>query len=418
MRLAPLLLVIAACSANGDPRQKSPKTVDDSDSDTDTDATYVSEVWEWVVGVAERVDPDGVGERQTHPTVTVAPDGSTLVAWDSGQGPSERAMFRVWSPEGDASEVIQLANAAGMGFTTPDSAPSSDGWWMTVRLGNTIDIGTAERDGGGFQRAASAAASGPGVAFWSTPDIVQIDGGAVVAWWEGGRDLDDPAVYWMRSYGDDLEPLTDASIIDSGPGGSPMDLDSTPSGGFRGAWSRDGEIAAQEYDAASDPVGAQIHVAHGDREVPPGRTVIATAEEGHFVVGWHYQLEDQTHLGNQLAFFASEGQAVGDPVDVGPSGSGRLELAVAADVVVVAWDEPGDDGDVGLQPFGLSAGIPLAEPIIVHDQTAGLQERCSLSARTLASGDIEVRIAWEDIPTPGAEATLWTRTLTWTKTSQ
>ncbi|MFT4624780.1 MAG: hypothetical protein ACI8PZ_003443 [Myxococcota bacterium] len=350
-----------------------------------------------------------------HATIEVQSDGSFLVAWDEGEPPFARVKASLLDADG-----AFVRNDFFVGYLAeyvpgrPDVAPRTSGGWF-VAYGNAADVYVVQFDETGTEvtRTAPVNEASGTAEFQGMPDLA-VDGdgaGFTILYMFGDDDLEPRGRYYIRRFGEDLEPLSEEELIATSTlDPSPPDA-ATVGDGVGLVWSQravdcaDGELAtirAQRLDGAGERLGAPFRVDQGDLSEPPSRPVIAGTDAGWYAVAWRAQDASRDGVGTRLRFFDPAGRPMGDAreleVERAENGN-RPVVDIAGEVLVVAWEEWTfvNDLDVYVQAFDVTSGDPLTEPERVNVERSLEQERPDVAIRQRDDGTFDVYVTYEGV---------------------
>ena len=342
---------------------------------------------------------------QRDPVVGAADDGSFVVVWRSGNidGSSDAVVGRRFGSDGSGVGGEFLANVYTTGSQrSPAVSVAADGSFVVAWQ----SYGQDGSGSGVFGRRFDSAANALGVEFqvntyttgpqYSPSAGLAGDGSFVVAWEH-------------YSYGGDYFEIRARRFDSSGTGAGsefPVNTYTTgfqdnPSaraaadGSFVVAWDGAGNepsgygIGARRFDSAGTPVGAtiQVNTYTTDEQLRPA---LAVNDDGSFAVAWTSIDQDGSGYGIFARSFDVDGTAVGDELQVNTyTTDSQYRSSVAGDGnggFVVAWRSYGQDGHYN----GMFAQRVCTDADSDGNCDGGTAARCASSPKT---GCIEAAVA-------------------------
>ncbi len=406
-------------------------------------------------GAEFRVNTTAAGDQQ-RPTIAMAPDGSSVIAWEGFMVDHDEILLQRYGADGTpVGDEVRHTPSTGTPYETPAMAMDTEGnvsiaYRYGVSSYQWIAVGRYWADGterGGLTATnVRGSYSSPSVAvsrdgklaavwqtyssevyarIWDADDTTlagpfQVDGsgtGATVAW---GRD-DHFIVAWKhgdeiyaRIYESDGTPVGDAFRVNtytSGVQASPS-IASDGIGNFVVSWysqDQDGEgggIFARLYRADGTPAGEEFQVNthwEGTQSAPS----VSMQPDGHFVIAWQSRYQDGDGYGIYAQAFRPDGAPLGREMQVNtytlgdqsdPSVTVSMSEEYGLGDFIVTWQSDDQDGDgTGIYARRFSPATPYYALVLDSGEMAQDIDFGSFQRVTLSG------MLFEDLNSNGAK---------------
>jgi len=275
--------------------------------------------WIGAPGPELRLAPPEAGE-QHHATVALGEDGTFLLAWQSGKFNTAEIFAQHFDLDGnELGNPIRMNDLADTGGK-PDVEWDGSGYWLTWQ-DNEGSVFLRRLDTDGVPTGASVAV------YESTyesegPDVAPLADGNVAVVWNVDAIPDEQGRDYYRIYDVDSNPVTDV-VTAAITGRSVADAAALTDGNFvlvgTNKDSPPEGLTAEVYGRVIGPDGCitQFRVDQGASDFP-SRPAVAASPDGTFAVTWRNKVEQGVGDGVYGRFFAADGRALGDQVELMP----------------------------------------------------------------------------------------------------
>ncbi|MHB1036579.1 MAG: golvesin C-terminal-like domain-containing protein [Pirellulales bacterium] len=284
---------------------------------------------------------------QEHPSVAVAPDGSSMIVWQGA-----RQSRRSSDPEG----------IVGRRFDATGQPLGRDRQINVTLSGNQAN-----------------------------PAIAALSDGSFVVVWDGKGASDNAGIFGRR-YDATGSPLGGEFLINTHTSHTQERpaVAALPDGGSLVTWqSQEGEddqteIYAQRFDASGTRVGGEFHVNTAAEQLNE-HPAIGVGPDGSFVIAWQSSDEDGGDYGIVAQRYNAAGERLGGEFAVNTFTDGaQRDPSVAFNGhggFAIAWhgSGPGDNAGVFVREYGPD-GAPLAAESLVNSTTDSAQRYAALVA--------------------------------------
>ena len=349
-------------------------------------------------------------QNQSFPDVAMTPDGSSVAVWESvaQDGDLDAVMARYYDAEGDpigdefivntyttnhqSQASIEMAADGSFIILWRSSQQDGDGWGS---YGQRFDA-SGDRSGGEFQ-INEETANNQELAYAALDD----EGNMMVVWESAEQDGSAGGIYG-RAYDS------------SGQAGDEIRVNTTTSG-----WQNDAEIAAlptgfvvvweslnvdadfrgvvyRRYAADGSPLAGE-QLANITEEGNQNNPVIATQDDGSFIIVWESDGQDGSEAAVIARFFSSDGAPTSGEMQLNQTTAGDQEhLSVANDGLggyVVIWDGEASSGGSFDEIWGrrvLANGTLFGDEFRVNTSTSNRQVFPAIAA----GGDGHLVAVW------------------------
>lgn len=339
-----------------------------------------------------------IRSEQHSPSVTVAGDGSFVVAWAGrGVGDKSGVFFQRFDRDGVAVGSETLANGTTGGVQAePTVALDADGSiaiaWSGTGSGDVSGVFLRRFDADGGTLGGETLVNMFTSDHQTSPSLAYESGGdLIVAWQSRHQDGSDWGVYAQRfdSLGERVGEETQLNATTDQSQSSP-DVAADPDGGVVVAWQSHGQdgdgwgIVAREFDDSVSPVGDEV-VLNGETAGHQERVSVAVAADGQWLATWSSGQPDGAGWEAVARSFEPDGVA-GDEQVVTAAASGinsghqRFSgIAVTGDAATVVWTGNGETDHHGVyaQEFAVDAnnGVHQSPDLApIDDQMAAVGE--------------------------------------------
>ena len=218
------------------------------------------------------------------------------------------------------------------------------------------------------------------------------DGGFVITWQSNGQDGDGDGIY-SQTYDAAGQPVgaeVQVNSVTAGYQGRPA-VTALSDGGYLIAWTSDGQdgsgsgIYAQRYDAWGIKVGSETLINATTAESQSSPTVTGLSDGG-YVVTWQSFGQDGDLYGIYAQRYDETGGEVGGEVPINTTTAGYQEAPHITELTgggyVITWQSHGQDGsDYGVYSRLFDAdGAPVGDEIPVNTYTTSAQQRPAVAA--------------------------------------
>lgn len=348
---------------------------------------------------------------QRSPAMSMAVDGSFVVAWESYLQDGNYA--GIFAQRFDAAGQPLGAEFQVNTFTSyyqisPSVAMAADGrfviaWEGTNQDGSSYGVFAQRYDENGTPAGAEFQVNTHTNDSQRFPSVVMSDDGSfIVAWQSWGQDGSGDGIYAQRYDAAGSRQGTEFQVNTQTNGSQRYAaIANLAEGGVVIAWAssnQDGSgfgIFAQRYNAAGSPEGGEFQVnmfTSGNQTFPE----IATVENGGFVIVWESDEQDGSGKGIFARSYDSDGSPAGIEFQVNTIINGdQSSPAIASGPnggFIVTWESDGQDGNgdgVFAQRFDLTAA-PVGIEFPVNSYTSGDQ----VSPAVAMSADGNFIVAW------------------------
>ena len=350
-----------------------------------------------------------------HATLDLSASGGVMVSYDDGEPPIARVKATIFDEENaPVSDDFFVAWLGEYAPGRPDVLALGEAW--LVGYSDATDVFLVHFDAAGEEIGRTEepinVASGTTL-YQGMPDLALFDDEEhILVTYAFGEDADDPqGRYYARIVDTSLTPTSEEWLLADTPiGPSPPDA-SKVGDHVAVVWSTRaegcedvgvGRVWVQRFDVEGAALDDPMRVDLGTLPNPPTRPVVQGDESGRLVVAWRSQTIDRQGSGIRMRVLGETGALLTDSLVVGaetPESANRPVLAMEGGVAAIAWEEGSEETglDVYLNAFDLDRGLWVGEPVLVHEDVDGDQERPAIAMRTLEDENVEVVVSFEQL---------------------
>ncbi|MEM8556795.1 MAG: T9SS type A sorting domain-containing protein [Bacteroidota bacterium] len=356
--------------------------------------------------------------NQSHPSVSVAPDGDFVIAWQSDNQEANYGIFAQryaadGTPQGKEFQVNTFTEG-NQQYSSVDVDADGDfviAWESFARDGSNYDIFAQRYKADGTPEGSEFLVYTLTRRDQRRPSVgVDADGDFVIAWQGNNPNGNGVDIYAQRYTADGTPQGSEFRVNTYTPSGQTLaSVGVDADGDFVIAWQSDGQdgfgfgINAQRFAADGTPQGSEFQV-NTYTAINQSHPSVGIDTDGDFVIAWGSFGQDGSDYGIYAQRYAADGTPQGGEFQVNtftPITQGRPSVAVDADGdFVISWSSLYQDGhDYGIyaQRYA-SDGVPQGPEFLVNTVTPGRQRFSSVGVD--ADGDFV--IAWQSLRRDGS----------------